>query len=123
MTATEGPPTLGPLFLVTRRLEPMADFYGAVVGLPASRRDPGHHVWYDAGGVELVLHAPDPEPGPSFTPRDTGALLWFAVDEPRLHAAQAAARRSWGPYDGGARTLLYTLDPDENMVGLYAPRP
>ncbi|SRR5712691_5725980 len=116
-------PTLGPLFLGTPQLTELARFYDEIVGLPVRSREPGHHVWYDAG-IDFALHAPRNAPGPDFTPRERGAFAWFRVDADLAAIAErlrADKHPVWGPYDGGERRLLVTLDPDENAVGLYAP--
>ncbi len=116
-------PTLGPLFLVTPQLAALARFYDEIVGLSARSREPGHHVWYDAG-IDFALHAPRSRPGPDFTPRERGSFAWFRVDadlDSFAERLREADRPVWGPYDGGERRLLLTLDPDKNAVGLYVP--
>ena len=48
--------------------------------------------------------------------------MWFESARPLSEvAAQLAGRgvRFWGPFEGGQRDLLLTLDPDGNMVGLF----
>jgi catechol-2,3-dioxygenase len=119
-------PSVGPVFVITRQLDVLARFYEEVIGLRATRRDPDHHVWYELHGPDFVLHVPEPEPGVNFTPAEDGVLVWFEVAEDALAEAAEAARRfgamTWGPYDGGTRTLLYAVDPDGNAIGLYAPK-
>jgi len=113
---------LGPWFLVSERLDVMSEFYSDVVGLSPTRREAGHHVWYSLGGLELAIHVPEDKPGPDFTPSPRGILMWFESARPLSEvAAQLAGRgvRFWGPFDGGQRDLLLTLDPDGNMVGLF----
>jgi uncharacterized protein YndB with AHSA1/START domain len=116
---------LGPWFLVSTRLEEMARFYREVVGLTPTREDPGHHVWFSLGGIDLAVHAPDGEVGPNFTPHERGILMWFEAARSLDEVAHELRRRgteSWGPFDGVARQLLLTLDPDGNMVGLFRPK-
>lgn len=116
---------LGPWSLVSSRLEEMARFYTEVVGLPVAHEQPGHHVWFSLGGIELAVHAPEPEPGPDFTPSERGILMWFESERPLAEVGAQLRERAapvWGPFEGGPRELLYTLDPDGNMVGLFRGR-
>ena len=115
--------SIGPVFLVTDRLDELARFYDRFP-LRSTSREPEHHVWYECDGPDLVLHVPRREPGANFMPVSRGALIWFGVTEGELTDLAAVWRaegvRSWGPFEGGARTLLYALDPDGNGIGVYA---
>lgn len=111
-------PRLGITFVVTERVDEMWRFYEDVVGLRDGRHDPGHHVWYTLGDRDFVLHATRSEPGPEFTPK-TGVQLTFVIQgdlEAIAERLRTRGRPAWGPYDGGKRLLLYTLDPDGNVV-------
>lgn len=116
---------LGPWFLVSQRLDEMGAFYEDIVGLRAVRREPAHHVWFSLNGLEFAIHAPETAPGPDFTPKARGILMWFEAPEPLDDIAERLRQRRspvWGPFDGGARRLLYALDPDGNMVGLFTTK-
>lgn len=116
---------LGPWFLVSTRLEEMGRFYRDIVGLTPAHWEPDHHIWFSLGGLELAIHAPESEAGPDFTPSERGIFMWFESLRPLAEIASQLRERGaqvWGPFDGGRRELLYTLDPDGNMVGLYRPR-
>lgn len=125
-SATAGVPVrLGPWFLVSSRLEEMGRFYREIVGLPVAREQPGHHVWFSLGAIELAVHVPEPEPGPDFTPSERGILMWFESARPLDEVAAQLRERDapvWGPFEGGSRDLLYTLDPEGNMVGMFRSR-
>lgn len=104
----------------------MGAFYEDIVGLRAVSREPEHHVWFSLSGLEFAIHAPESEPGPDFTPRPQGTLMWFEASGQLGDVAMRLRERGlrvWGPFDGGARDLLYTLDPDGNMVGLFTTKP
>ncbi len=116
---------LGPWFLVSSRLEEMRRFYTEVVGLPVAHEEAGHHVWYSLGAIELAVHAPEPEPGPDFTPAERGILMWFESEHPLADVAaelRAHGAPVWGPFESERRELLYSLDPESNMVGLFKDR-
>ncbi len=115
---------LGPWFLVSERIPEMAAFYRDVVGLTPAREELGHHVWFSLGGLELAIHAPERRPGPDFTPKEHGILMWFETSRALEEIAQKVRERGapvWGPFVGNGRQLLYLLDPDGNMVGLFRP--
>jgi catechol-2,3-dioxygenase len=114
---------LGPVMLITERLEVMSRFYGGL-GLSGTH-EPSHHTWYQLDGQPFVLHRPDREPGAEYTPKDRGSLIWLITPEDLAAMAVRLAHvgtQVWGPYGGGERSVLYALDPDGNMVGLTNPR-
>jgi catechol-2,3-dioxygenase len=118
------PPRPGPVFLVTERLDELARFYEHVIGLEPASSEPGHNIWYRAGDLDFVLHAPRSEPGPEFTPH-LGHFPWFLreIDLDRLASElEEAGSSCWGPYESRGRRLLIALDPDGNMVGIAAER-
>ncbi len=103
----------------------MGRFYTEIVGLPVKREEPGHHVWFSLGAIELAVHAPEPEPGPDFTPADRGILMWFECERALADVAVLLRERGapvWGPFVSDRRELLYSLDPEGNMVGLFKDR-
>lgn len=123
MAATREP--LGPVFVISERLADVAAFYEDIVGLTVAHREEEHHVSFRVGSMDFAVHAPEPRVGPDYTPKDRGVLMWFR-SERRLHDVVPLLEERklphWGPFDGGARELLYTLDPDGNMIGLYFPK-
>jgi catechol-2,3-dioxygenase len=103
----------------------MARFYRDIVGLSAAHEEPEHHIWFSLGALDLAIHVPESEPGPDFTPNDHGVLMWFESGRPLADVEAQLRERgapAWGPYPSAERELLFTLDPDGNMVGLFTNR-
>ena len=115
-------PQLSLVFLHTADLERLERFYRDTLGLPEKYRDEGESVWFETGGVTLVLHTPEAGFGPGpFDPARGGVLLWLAVEqgiEERYRALQEAGvtiavpLRSWP-----VRTLFCIQDPEGRRIG------
>lgn len=115
---------LGPVFVISEHLADVSSFYEEIVGLSAVHREEDHHVWFRIGGLDFAVHSPQRKVGPDYTPNERGVLMCFRSERPLNELVPLLEQRNlphWGPFDGGARELLYTLDPDGNMVGLYVP--
>ena len=100
----------------TRRMQELADFYAAGLGLADPNHSPGH-IGYQVGPVYLGFDQVERE-----SSRESAVTLWFRVDDvDAVYGAFVAsgAASVYPPVDKpwGDR-LAAVLDPDGNRIGL-----
>jgi len=98
--------------LFTRQLEEMTAFYRDVIGLELVTKEKG---WceFDAGGVQLALHAGPPSPGAK-GPK----VVFFTADVAGQREVLNNRGAKFGKVKVGAITLCDAKDPDGNPIQL-----
>ena len=100
-------------------------FYGAVLGLPVSRRwppvdGPGERaLWFDLGGDAFLAVERAPTPAPAKA-EDTPGMHLLALAIPRAERAAWSTRLAAAGHPVYQQTdyTLYVRDPEGNRIGL-----
>jgi catechol 2,3-dioxygenase-like lactoylglutathione lyase family enzyme len=101
------------VILFTARMEEMARYYGAVLGLPEVSSEKGWRE-FAAGGANIALHS-----GPASPGRKGPKIVFYAADVAALRETLVARGARFGKVRQGEKLCLCDgKDPDGNPVQL-----